>query len=115
MQDRGKRGYDSELLAYGDPDFFLFDPSIEGSLKTLPHSRDEVSSIAYFFEEAKRHIRLGGYANEHALKIHLRSGQPRVLHLSTHAIIEEGIPEDSRIVLCPDPMLRDGGRKGRCG
>jgi CHAT domain-containing protein len=64
----------------------------------LPNTRKEVESIANLYKSADRKVYLGGDATKAALQREHLAGY-RVLHLATHAVIDERVPARSGVVL----------------
>jgi CHAT domain-containing protein len=76
-----------------------------GRLKPLPHTADEIRRIAAMFRPQSRLLE-GASATEGAL----RSALPhvKVLHLATHALVDEERPDRSGLALTPGGAGNDG-------
>jgi CHAT domain-containing protein/Tfp pilus assembly protein PilF len=96
-----------ELLALGDPDYTTLEPRPGESsvaLPPLPHTREEVLAITGSSPDGegstpRRLALLGPEATEARLKIELRRGSPRLLHLATHGLLDPIEPSRSCVVL----------------
>ncbi len=75
-------------------------------LPTLPHSRREGRSVLRHLGRPGR-LLLGGDASEAAVKHQAGSGL-RLLHLGTHAVLDERYPQRSAVVLAPGGAEQDG-------
>jgi CHAT domain-containing protein len=78
-----------------------------GRLKPLPHSRTELQRIQSTFRPNVRLLH-GPEATEPALRDALASGGVGILHLATHAFIDETQPERSGLVLSAGGERADG-------
>jgi CHAT domain-containing protein/Tfp pilus assembly protein PilF len=110
-QSRQKAKYEVDLLAMGDPDYSLLppDPRLRGPVEPLPHTRDEVRSIASKLASKNQEILVGAEANEAALKTFVRSHSVRVVHLAAHGFVNQVEPTASSVALCPDPERTEDG------
>jgi CHAT domain-containing protein/Tfp pilus assembly protein PilF len=96
------------ILAFYDPVFSAGDPRVPqvfrkpAGTKTLPLARlpfdDELQTITRLVPKSRRDLRKGFDANARTLES-LPLDQYGILHLSTHAVVNEEIPELSRIAL----------------
>ena len=111
LRDQPKPDRDAGLLALGDPDYVAARPG-EVGFDPLPSSRAEVNAIVQLFDSKHRHtyILLGPDASEpklDGLAISGKLGQFGVIHLATHAVIDEDVPTRSAAILAqtglPDP------------
>ena len=84
-----------------------------GNFAPLPGTRYEVEALARLFERSDRSVRklLGPDASEPELDRLAASGELArfgFIHLATHGVIDEGIPQQSAVVLTqtglPDPL-----------
>lgn len=102
---KGKKKYERELLALGDPDFSPYRDLTDASLKEivpLPSTRSEVFAIGAYVKEDRKRIFVGADASEANLKEELRTaGSPHIVHLATHGQIDPVEPISSRVVLSP--------------
>jgi CHAT domain-containing protein/tetratricopeptide (TPR) repeat protein len=119
LRDQPKPDRNAGLLALGDPNYAVarsgnvgFDP--------LPSSRAEVLAIAQLFRSRDRDADclLGPHASEpklNGLAISGKLGQFGVIHLATHAVIDEDIPARSAAILTqtglPDPPQQADNNK----
>jgi CHAT domain-containing protein/Tfp pilus assembly protein PilF len=108
-QTKSRRKHDSDLLAFGGPDYSLFDSEPGASLEPLPSSALEVERIGETFDEDRRSILRGAEATEAHFKKSVRAGSARITHLATHGLIDPVEPITSNVVLAPDP---EGGEDG---
>lgn len=93
--------WERELVAIGDPPVLSSDALAEAELwQPLPASADEMRSIASIIP-GKAKIHLGADARKSYLLDHHVEDLP-LLHLSTHAVVDNEFPERSRILLAPD-------------
>lgn len=91
----------SLLVAFGDPELPLDDPSDPEAgrdLAPLPGARAEARSVARFARAPM--LRLGAHASEARLK-GLTGGSISVLHLAAHAVVEDGSFLRSALALAP--------------
>ena len=112
LRESKHRGYDLDIIAYGDPDFSLLkDASLHGGpFAPLPFARAELSGIrSTVGRDAKCEIHSGADANERDLKLLLAKQSSRVVHFATHGVTDAVQPEASSIVLCPDPSGAEDG------
>lgn len=82
-----------------------------GELKPLPYARTEIRRIAAAFSPASRVLE-GRDATEDALSSD-KLGNVGVLHLATHALIDEEHPERSALALARGPGPSDGVLQAR--
>jgi CHAT domain-containing protein len=96
----------TELLAMGDP---ALERSLEGQVKALyrdetfgqlPLAKTEVESLGRIYAEPRR-IYVGAEARESRFKA--EAGGARVLHLATHAVLNNASPLYSYLLLTGDP------------
>jgi len=104
-------GAGKTLLAFGDPDYGKPGQGSERGGATwtaIPHTRDEVLSIASLYPPGERVLRLGAAASESAVKSdNLR--QYRYLHFAVHGFADEADPSRSGLVLAQG---KDGDQDG---
>lgn len=110
-----------QLLAYGDP---VFVPAASGGrtqaslargvyrstgfrLYPLPNTRIEVNGIATYFLKSDRKVVLGAGANKAAF-LNEKLEQYRLIHLATHALLDDMFPSRSGVVLSPQGSEDDG-------
>ncbi|HWS90105.1 MAG TPA: CHAT domain-containing protein [Pyrinomonadaceae bacterium] len=104
------RGASSTLFAIGNPRLWgetvsrvsSFDR--EEPLNPLPDAEKEVNALAGLYGRARSKVLIGDTAREEAVKA--QAGGYRVLHLATHAQLDDRNPMYSRIVLS---RAADGG------
>ncbi len=104
-----RRKYDIELLAFGAPDYSLFDDEPGASLDPLPSSRDEVERISAPIDAKKKRVFLGADASETQFKESIREGAARITHLATHGLVDPVEPVSSNVVLAPDAANGEDG------
>jgi CHAT domain-containing protein len=101
------------LLALGDPVFDRRDKSSEENSTELPGTRREVEALAEVFKSDGRPIQalLGPAASEPELERLSAADELKqfaFIHLATHAVIDEAIPQRSAVILTqiglPDPL-----------
>jgi CHAT domain-containing protein/Tfp pilus assembly protein PilF len=105
----GRRKYELELLAVGDPDFSTLDERPDAQLEALPYSRSEIEGICSLYKRSKVGKLCGGEATESDLKAALLEKSPRVLHLATHGLADPADPASSCIVLGRDSLGAEDG------
>lgn len=137
-QDRHGKDQDParwQLAAFGDPQYsdrieegdtpdiadFRVRSAVERGLfdwQRLPHSGEEVESIASLFPEREVQTFVGPAATEEAVKsLALGAGEaeartPRILHFATHAHLDDRFPLDSAVVLSIPGDLEEGRDNG---
>jgi CHAT domain-containing protein len=102
----------TRLLAMGNPEM---QPGMQkqvtalyrdGSLENLPLARTEVESLGRIYG-GNSHVYTGGDALESRFKA--EAGDARVLHLATHAVVNNASPMYSYLVLAGEPASGDDG------
>ncbi|MGH9349393.1 MAG: CHAT domain-containing protein [Vicinamibacterales bacterium] len=100
------------VLAVGSPATQATTPAAErdalasiGLLKPLPHSRAEIRRVASMFRPHSRLLE-GEAATEEAL--HAGVDRAGILHIATHALVDEERPERSGLALSPGGQGSDG-------
>jgi len=103
---RGKKrmkGYETELVAFGDPDYSRLADSGKSALRPLPNTRYEVEGIGSLFDGDKRVILTGAEASEAALKRIVAGDPSRIIHLAAHGLVDPVTPAASSIALSASP------------
>jgi CHAT domain-containing protein len=108
LREQSRPDRHAALLALGDPDY-------GHAAASLPGTRHEVEALARLFESDGRPTRalLGTDASEPELD-HLAAsgelGRFGFIHLATHGVIDEAIPQRSAVILTqtdlPDPLTQ---------
>ena len=110
----GRQRDSGNLLAFlgvGDPVFSSgsAEPGGSSDLAPLPFTRDEVNSIAEYFDEDARTVLLGEDAAEKTLSEPGFLSRYEILHFATHGFIDERRPERSSLALSfPKDPSEDG-------
>jgi CHAT domain-containing protein/tetratricopeptide (TPR) repeat protein len=99
---------DPELPGGATPDTLrAAKPWIEGlSLGSLPHARAEARALVRSLD-GDSHLAYGAEASERFLK-QAELERFRILHLATHAVVDDDHPERSAVVLTPGDEEEDG-------
>ena len=98
------------LLALGDPDFgsLALRAGTTEALPPLPQSRTEVEALTDLRGEATVTL-LGDAATEGRLREALAAGQPSIVHLATHGLVDREEPSQTSVALARDPDTREDG------
>lgn len=112
-----------QLMAFGDPDYPTGISSDRGSeslrasaqrgifdWSQLPDSRREIQRIAAVFPSQETRIYLGPEATEGVIKAITRS--PQILHIASHAYLDDRFPMNSALVLTIPQQLTQGQDNG---
>lgn len=112
-QSRQNQPEQTSLLAFGNPKFGVSNSAADGKrgttvLTPLPSSQAEVTQLAALYGAERSKIYFGAEAGEERLKA--EAGRASVLHLATHAILNDASPMYSQIVLAqPDEKSSEDG------
>ena len=97
--------WEHEIIAYGNPK--IADSSESNSFEkspsptALPHSEDEILTISKM-AAGKSDLFLGSHDLKNSFLATIKSAAP-ILHISTHAVANMEVPEDSRMLFSPEP------------
>ena len=88
-----------DLLALGDP--------ATGSAERLPEAATQVHDLAKLYGENRSQIATGAAATEEMFKA--EAGRFGVVHVASHAILDDASPMYSRVLLAANPAGREDG------
>ena len=98
-----------EILADAEPVTRGVLEDTKWAWRRLPGARREVEGIAEMFPVGERTIYLGAEATEARVKEDERVSQARVLHLASHALIDEESPTQSAVLLAQGEHDQEDG------
>lgn len=107
----GTPAWSQTLLAFGDPDFASAPPgsdnrSAAAAPAKLPFTREEVQSVARLYP-GDASVYLGAEATELNVKTHAPSAP--LLHLASHALVDDQLPLNSAVILSTnDGSMQNG-------
>lgn len=109
----GVRGDGANLFALGNPvlsgaTLAKAEATRDEPLSQLPSAEREVNALGQLYGRERSRVLIGAQAREAAVKA--EAGRYRVLHFATHALLDDGNPMYSRIMLAsePDGSSEDG-------
>jgi CHAT domain-containing protein/Tfp pilus assembly protein PilF len=99
-KDAGGDASSRQLLAIGNP--------TAHSMGSLPGAEKQVAALRALYGESRSSVFTGADATEERFKA--EAGHYRVIHLATHAVLDNGSPLYSRVLLAsPEPESKEDG------
>lgn len=100
-----------KLLAFGDPDFAAGAPDSNNRMAAavpakLPYTREEVQSVARLYP-GQAEVYLGAEATE--LNVKTQAPAASLLHLASHAMVDDQLPLNSAVILSSNDESQQNG------